>query len=267
LLVKRAREAEARIGEVDAGITTVFTAAEPLAKLRDTPEWTKEVEKMMAGLERSLRDLCRAKLRARGLAAAVKQILTDYERASKAGNEAASRFLQGNGVGEGGGAGGAGGGGAGAGAAAGGADAMSAVEAMLEARLAEADKDLDARVDRDPQMRKKLRHKIWGRRAEDEDEDIEVMEDDINEAELKCPLSLKLFEHPVRSETCGHVFEREHVTHHLKRASTPFAKCPMSGCNKTFSKADLVLDTDMEERVRQFQQREKLRKERRSQRR
>mmetsp|Transcript_21434 Transcript_21434/g.66113 ORF Transcript_21434/g.66113 Transcript_21434/m.66113 type:complete len:247 (+) Transcript_21434:50-790(+) len=71
--------------------------------------------------------------------------------------------------------------------------------------------------------------------TDDDDDDVEIDEArDVTEAELKCPITTTLFEEPVKSKKCGHVYSRAAAQAYFK---TP-KNCARVGCNCILAWAD-----------------------------
>jgi len=68
--------------------------------------------------------------------------------------------------------------------------------------------------------------------VDDDDDDIEVIRNNNdNGAELKCPVTAMMYENPVKSTTCGHVFSKAGIEHIMGKKGR--CACPVSGCNNT----------------------------------
>lgn len=92
-----------------------------------------------------------------------------------------------------------------------------------------------------------------------EDDDIAISRASIS---IKCPLTLRDFEHPLTSRKCPHSFEAEAITEMI-RSSTQRAngdsgqravQCPVPGCTEMLTQADLHEDAVMLRRIRRIQQ-------------
>lgn len=78
---------------------------------------------------------------------------------------------------------------------------------------------------------------------ETEDDELNVSGGKIS---LKDPLTLNYFVKPVKSKRCNHVYEELSILHHLNTKKV----CPISGCNATLTRPDLILDKLMLIRIR-----------------
>ncbi|KAK6459643.1 zinc-finger of the MIZ type in Nse subunit-domain-containing protein [Scheffersomyces xylosifermentans] len=85
----------------------------------------------------------------------------------------------------------------------------------------------------------------------DEDEELNVSGGKIS---LKDPLSLNYFEDPVSSSKCKHTYDKDTITLHL---NSGHSECPIDGCSRSLSTADLKEDKIMLLRVKVFKSREK----------
>jgi hypothetical protein len=68
------------------------------------------------------------------------------------------------------------------------------------------------------------------KRANDDDDDIEVMMGSRTAVQLKCPVTSQFLEEPVKNKLCGHVFSKRGIMHMLK--SGP-CRCPVAGCTNS----------------------------------
>ena len=72
---------------------------------------------------------------------------------------------------------------------------------------------------------------------------------------LKCPITMTLFQHPVRSKVCVHVFSRDAVMEMIQR-NRGAIDCPVAGCDHVLTKDTLERDRVMERRVREQEEEE-----------
>lgn len=81
-----------------------------------------------------------------------------------------------------------------------------------------------------------------------------------NEARgLKCPITKMLFEHPVRSKVCGHIYDLKGLEQMWKAKRF---QCPVPGCSNTSVKKDqLEDDEEMKMKVRSYLRRVERMKE------
>jgi len=71
---------------------------------------------------------------------------------------------------------------------------------------------------------------LLGEKAAGADEDFEIIETHQGGgASLKCPVTGRLIEDPVKNTVCGHVYSREGIMSHI-RAKGQHARCPVTGC-------------------------------------
>jgi hypothetical protein len=61
------------------------------------------------------------------------------------------------------------------------------------------------------------------------DDDIEVVQTGPNTVSLLCPVTRALFEDPVKSKVCAHVFSRVGIMHMI--GNKGYCQCPVAGCN------------------------------------
>lgn len=86
--------------------------------------------------------------------------------------------------------------------------------------------------------------------AEDSsDDDIEIAQEHIS---YNCPLTLVQFVNPVKSAVCSHHFEKEAIYQLIGRG--PSVDCPVGGCNQIITKADLVEDHYMIQKIQRHEQ-------------
>ena len=85
-------------------------------------------------------------------------------------------------------------------------------------------------------------------RAGGDDDDIElVVNKAANSQGLKCPITSQLMHTAVRNKTCGHVYSKEGIIHHLRNS----CECPLPGCSNThLSMSQLEEDVEMQMNVR-----------------
>ena len=93
-------------------------------------------------------------------------------------------------------------------------------------------------------MRKEL-----GLKAEAEmDEDDDVMEGEEDESlenltrKLTCVITQQVMEMPMVSKLCNHTFEKAGILNMINKSPAKACKCPIGGCNKMISKADLEVN-------------------------
>jgi len=103
------------------------------------------------------------------------------------------------------------------------------------------------------------------KKGDDSDSDLEVVEDENNaEAELKCPIVGTLFEEPMKSKKCQHVFSKAGLDQWFRRG---VRQCAVPGCRqKKLEKKDFEPDREMELKIERFMKREEKRKRRERQR-
>lgn len=85
----------------------------------------------------------------------------------------------------------------------------------------------------------------------DETEEDEVMVSG-GKVDLKDPISFQMFSDPVKSITCGHVYERSTIEESLTSGDNI---CPISGCQLSLKKLNLINDDIMRLRVKVFKAR------------
>mmetsp|Transcript_4103 Transcript_4103/g.6466 ORF Transcript_4103/g.6466 Transcript_4103/m.6466 type:complete len:245 (+) Transcript_4103:70-804(+) len=97
---------------------------------------------------------------------------------------------------------------------------------------------------------------------ENEDDDFAVLPTDNNASNLKCPLTMVLFEDPVTSKVCKHTFSRQAIMQHLRFSSL----CPVSGCsNQSLIIAELETNELVAMNVRRAKKRQQIEKNSQSQ--
>lgn len=84
---------------------------------------------------------------------------------------------------------------------------------------------------------------------EDEDDDDGFEMTYRTKRNLKCPITMMTFEHPLRSKVCVHIYSRDAVMEMLRR-NRGTIKCPVAGCDATLTATSLVRDRVTERRVR-----------------
>ena len=90
---------------------------------------------------------------------------------------------------------------------------------------------------------------------EDEDDELAVVSNghDSGTNKLKCPLTMRLMEEPVRSRVCGHSFSKHAIVAHLRISR----ECPVPGCvNRQMRVAELEDDMETTMRIRRHKKRE-----------
>lgn len=83
---------------------------------------------------------------------------------------------------------------------------------------------------------------------EDDDCMVDDSQEVITEAALKDSLSQKIFENPMRSVKCQHVYSRSSVEEYFKCAKV----CIMPGCSHSLTKADFERDIETELALKRF---------------
>eukprot|EP01133_Synstelium_polycarpum_P006106 gene6106-7073_t len=103
---------------------------------------------------------------------------------------------------------------------------------------------------------REYRQKVWnvthpGEQFNDggagDNEDIFIASQTVN---IMCPLTKKPFEEPVKSTACGHVFSKGAIGDLFRQNRAPQMRCPVVGCQKTFTNSNLERDVEMEETVK-----------------
>lgn len=75
---------------------------------------------------------------------------------------------------------------------------------------------------------------------------------------LRCPLTQRLFENPVKISVCGHRFDKAGLNALMRRQSKHTFTCPQAACSKKFAHKDVVHDSEMAARVALFKEKEEL---------
>ncbi|CAD0107898.1 unnamed protein product [Aureobasidium uvarum] len=93
--------------------------------------------------------------------------------------------------------------------------------------------------------------------AEDSDDDFQIAKETIS---TRCPLTLREFEDPVTSRKCPHSFEREAITsminmpnNHVRSEGAAAVQCPVAGCQKLLTLADLYSDPVIKRKIARVQ--------------
>lgn len=86
------------------------------------------------------------------------------------------------------------------------------------------------------------------------DEDVQVGK---VQASLKCPLTGRFLEAPVRNPQCGHVYSRAAVMRHIQHRAASASKCPV--CSGCLNASDLRPEPALAEKVRRAQRRKSKR--------
>lgn len=81
---------------------------------------------------------------------------------------------------------------------------------------------------------------------ENADDDLQV---EGGKVDIKCPLSLRIFEQPMRSKKCGHTFDYSAIKDTWRHNVEP---CPVLGCGSRISINDFEPDELMNLRVKSF---------------
>lgn len=79
-----------------------------------------------------------------------------------------------------------------------------------------------------------------------DDDDIQV---EGGKIDLKCPISLKIFENPMKSVKCGHTFDLEGISGTWHNRDE---QCPILGCGKVLRRTDFKKDDLMNLRVKSY---------------
>lgn len=101
--------------------------------------------------------------------------------------------------------------------------------------------------------------------ADDSDDDIAVSRATVS---TKCPLTLQEFKNPLTSTKCPHSFESEAILQMIAQARPvpvnagarpeKAVQCPVSGCSKMLTKADLQTDNVLIRKIRRLQEAARL---------
>ncbi|KAL7276213.1 hypothetical protein RUND412_000798 [Rhizina undulata] len=97
-----------------------------------------------------------------------------------------------------------------------------------------------------------------GAADEAEDSELEIAQE---KQSFNCPLTLKMFEHPVTSTICPHSFEKAAIFEMIQTARPRGSvKCPVPGCTKTLTVATLKMDRILERKVKRERERQEQEK-------
>ncbi|KAJ3010549.1 hypothetical protein HKX48_007334 [Thoreauomyces humboldtii] len=90
-----------------------------------------------------------------------------------------------------------------------------------------------------------------GQGNDDDDMELEIVSQHMS---LQCPITTQTLEDPVTSQTCKHSYSRgaitEHIRHGEKHNPSRRAECPVAGCARYITLADLKPDKDLARLVR-----------------
>ncbi|KAG7361232.1 zinc-finger MIZ type domain containing protein [Nitzschia inconspicua] len=102
--------------------------------------------------------------------------------------------------------------------------------------------------------------KELGERQGNEDDEIAVVNNNMDEVALKCPLTAVLMEDPVKNKFCGHSYSREAIMNHIRfSGGRKKCVCPVAGCtNRTVDESQLEEDKLTETLVRRYKKRQQL---------
>lgn len=78
--------------------------------------------------------------------------------------------------------------------------------------------------------------------------DMEVEEGDMNFLD---PITKQTMKHPVKSQTCGHVFDRESIDSMFK-ARDHYIRCPYVGCPNKLTKKDIHENQQLTQKFERF---------------
>lgn len=101
----------------------------------------------------------------------------------------------------------------------------------------------------------------------DSDDDIAVSKATIS---TKCPLTLQEFKNPLTSTKCPHSFESEAILQMIAQSRPQqlqgprpekAVQCPVSGCSKMLTKADLQIDNVLIRKIKRIQEAARLEEE------
>lgn len=95
------------------------------------------------------------------------------------------------------------------------------------------------------------------------DDDIAVSKASVS---TKCPLTLQEFKEPLTSTKCPHSFEKDAILGMIQQArpvqgQAKAVQCPVSGCSKMLTKADLQMDKVLVRKIRRLQEAARLEEE------
>jgi len=89
-----------------------------------------------------------------------------------------------------------------------------------------------------------------------DDDDIEI-EETQGAASLKCPITGRFLEQPLKNKACGHVYSHEGIMSHIRAKGRAACPCPVGGCaNQNVTLQQLEKDVEMEMAVRRQKRRE-----------
>ena len=77
--------------------------------------------------------------------------------------------------------------------------------------------------------------------GDEEDFDVQVLS---AKAYIRCPLSLCVMQHPIKSKVCGHTFEKLVIRKYIdaQNKKSKAVECPMAGCCVVITKSGFVFD-------------------------
>lgn len=137
---------------------------------------------------------------------------------------------------------------------------VDSYDERIAAEMTRRARQLGSRVEKDTQHKRfaSLSASILGTSEIDDDCQVDETQD-ATEASLRDHFTQKLFENPMRSNKCGHVYSKSIV-------ETYFAKskiCIHPGCNKRLQVADFERDAETELALKRFKQKSCVQQEHR----
>lgn len=90
--------------------------------------------------------------------------------------------------------------------------------------------------------------------AEDDEDDIVIMDEGPTENDFKCPYSTLFFERPMRNKNCSHHVDQASLEMMLKTKKED--KCPNPGCNGKWSKSSASYDEDFHSKMKRFRKKQ-----------
>lgn len=127
----------------------------------------------------------------------------------------------------------------------------------------------EADVTEDPKYRDMLKRVAMvhepNKRMEWEDEDIIMDTTVLDEARMKCPLTMNVMQQPLTCTDCGHSFERDNIIEYItnKRNRRVTKPCPVAGCSATINpETNLKEDLELEVKLQRYRvQKEQAKKD------
>eukprot|EP01035_Chromulina_nebulosa_P017112 gene17112-22626_t len=96
----------------------------------------------------------------------------------------------------------------------------------------------------------KLQEILHEKKKSKKNDEIEVIDKELTEADFICPFTGKIMEEPMKSSACKHHVSSQAFNEMMRISGS--RKCPVAGCSGMWTKATSSIDNEFEYRLKRF---------------